>query len=175
MSPSEQIAKLIRSGLGGTAEIIGRQMTSEELQTGGYVQGIHYDPVTLLIRALEQRFGELEEETRMAAANEFQSFRKHQGESFEAFMCRYEISRERARRDGELEQTAEQCAQQIVRCLGLDANDIMQLISPYGNRLPKTEAELAEMIGTIRRISHITEVRPNNVVYSIRGPMSPEH
>ena len=69
MSPSEQIAKLIRSGLGGTAEIIGRQMTSEKLQTGGCVQGIHYDPVTLLIRALEQRFGELEEETRMAAAN----------------------------------------------------------------------------------------------------------
>jgi hypothetical protein len=118
MSPTEQIAKLIRSGLGGTAEIIGRQMTSEELQTGGYVQGVHYDPVTLLMRALEQRFGELEEETRMAAANEFESFRKHQGESFEAFMCRYEISRERARRDGELEKTAEQCAQQIVRCLG---------------------------------------------------------
>ena len=69
MSPKEQIAKLIRSGLGGTAEIIGRQMTFEELQTGGTLNGIHYDPVTLLIRSLEQRFRELEEETRTAAAN----------------------------------------------------------------------------------------------------------
>ena len=173
LTPSQQIAKIVRYGLSGEAENIGRNMTPTEMKEGGLVNGIQYDPVSLLIRSLEQRFGELEDETRLAAMNEFQSFRMHPGEKFDAFISRYEISRNRASRDGDYKQSAEQCAIQLVRVMGIGPQDLMALIAPFGNRLPTTERALQEMIGVIRRVKHITEHHPNNIAYSLGAPHEP--
>ena len=47
-----------------------------QLTNGGIINGIQVDPVILLIHGLHDRFGALDEETRMTAMREMLSFRR---------------------------------------------------------------------------------------------------
>eukprot|EP00971_Amphidinium_carterae_P213893 4245074-Amphidinium_carterae.1 len=66
---------------------------------GGLVEGSWVDPVTYLISGLTRRFAPLEEETRLRVVNELLGFQRRQGETIDALLTRFELTRLRAARD----------------------------------------------------------------------------
>ena len=117
-SPPQQCAAIIRR-LTGAAREAARSISADEIENGGYLNGQYYDPVSYLLAGLELRFGNLDEEQRQMAANELHAFRRHQGETTDELLSRYSIVRNRARLEGNVTQSVEQNANQLLRAVGV--------------------------------------------------------
>ena len=74
-----------------------------------------YDPVTYLLGALQLRFANLEEETRLQSMTEMLAFARRQGEDINALLTRYEVVRQRAANEGRFVMSVERSALQILR------------------------------------------------------------
>ena len=169
LAPHQQVSAIVLR-LTGVARDVGRNLTSQEVLTGGFVNGQQLDPVSYLIVTLHARFANLEEETRITAMTEFLAFARRPGEAINDFLARYEIVRQRATVEGRFQMTVEGCALQVFRALGTSPSDLVNLLQPFGNRYPHTEQELSILFQTIRRQRHITENHPGNVAQSLSGP-----
>ena len=86
--------------LGGTARILGRQISINELMNGGEVNGIHVDPVSYIVLILHTQFGQLETENQLIAMTEFFAFERKSNESINEVLARYDIVRHRAAEEG---------------------------------------------------------------------------
>ncbi len=77
-----------------------RALTAGELLQGGVVENVHYDPVAYIVVGLQMRFGQLDDETRLASMSELLAFARRPGEAINALLTRYEIVRQRAVTEG---------------------------------------------------------------------------
>ena len=81
MAPHQQCAAIIMR-LGGQARELARMISPQEIVAGGMRDGQLLDPVTYLLGALQSRFANLEEETRLHSMTEMLAFariwREHQ-------------------------------------------------------------------------------------------------
>ena len=59
-----------------------------------------YDPVAYFLGALQLRFANLEEESRLQSMTEMLAFARRQGEDINALLTRYEVVRQRAANEG---------------------------------------------------------------------------
>ena len=73
LAPHQQTAALIMR-LGGQARDLARMMSPQEIVAGGWRAGVLLDPVTYLLGALQMRFANLEEETRLQSMTEMLAF-----------------------------------------------------------------------------------------------------
>ena len=116
LAPHQQTAAIIRR-LGGQAREFARCMSPQEIIAGGWRNGQLYDPVTYLLGALQPRFANLEEETRLQSMTEMLAFSRRQGEDINALLTRYEVVRQRAANEGRFVMSVEGSALQILRRL----------------------------------------------------------
>ncbi len=83
LTPPQQAAAIVMR-LGGVAREAARAIAPHELIHGAVINGIQLDPVALIMTGLEMQFAQLNDEARLAAMNEFLSFRRHPGEDIDA-------------------------------------------------------------------------------------------
>jgi hypothetical protein len=87
LAPQQQVAAIVLR-LGGQAREIGRMLSPQEIVNGGVRGGVHLDPVTYLLGALQMRFASLEEETRLQSMTEMLAFARLPSESVNAMLAR---------------------------------------------------------------------------------------
>ena len=74
--PHQQCAAIIMR-LRGQARELARMITPQEVANGGVRAGVQLDPVTYLLGALQLRFANLEEESRLQSMTELLAFTRH--------------------------------------------------------------------------------------------------
>ena len=74
LTPRQQAAALVIR-LTGAARDVARSLSQPELDFGGVYNGVQVDPLTYVVIGLQLRFGQLSDESRLAAMNEFMAFR----------------------------------------------------------------------------------------------------
>eukprot|EP00971_Amphidinium_carterae_P131961 2613930-Amphidinium_carterae.1 len=57
----------------------------------------------------------------------------------------------------------------LLRAVGKTQHQYLNLIQPFGNRLPQTEQELSQLCHAVRRLGHVMEAFPNNIGIGLRG------
>ena len=67
---------------------------------GGIIDGVHRDSVSFVRLGLRKRFGQFDEETKMAIMSEYLAFDRRPNESINMILSRYELIRMRARNEG---------------------------------------------------------------------------
>ena len=107
--PHQQCAAIIMR-LRGQARELGRMITPQEIAQGGNRGGVQLDPVTYLLGALQLRFANLEEESRLQSMTELLAFTRYGGESINALLARYEVVRQRAATEGRFVTSIEGCS-----------------------------------------------------------------
>ena len=168
--PSKQASKIVYQGLTGAARDAARTLTRNELLYGGVINGEQLDPVGYLLKGLEERFGQLDDEQRLAAMTEFQAFARYPGETINAVLSRYANVRQRAQELGNFVQSIEACALQLLRACSCSPTQLMQFTAPFNGRMPSTEGEFLAMQANMRRVGHILEHSPNNIAQSLLPP-----
>ena len=123
LAPHQQAAAIIMR-LGGQARELARMISPQELMGGGVRNGQLLDPVTYLLGALQMRFSNLDEETRLLSMTEMLAFARRPGENINAMLARYEVVRQRAANEGRFVMSIEDCALQVLRAAGTHPNQL---------------------------------------------------
>lgn len=168
LQPHQQCAAIIQR-LGGTARELARQMSPAELMNGAVVNGVQVDPVTMLFDALQNRFGMLQEETRLQALTAFMTFRRRPHERVNELLTRFETVQTRAETDANFRMSFEGLSYMILQVVGVSDNQLIQLLAPFNGTFPNTRPQFQQMIGAIRRMGHILENQPGNIAQSLRN------
>ena len=147
-----------------------RMITPQEIVAGRWCNGELLDPVTYLLGALQLRFANLEEETRLQSMTEMLAFARRPGDNINALLARYEVVRQRAANEGHFVMSIEGCALQKLRAVGIHANQLTTLHHQFGGRLPTNEVEYQMLITQVRRQGHIQEAAPGNIAAILQGP-----
>ena len=147
--PEQQIAAII-SELRGTAREMARTISPDEMFTRGAVNGTQLDPVAYLVHGLSRSFGQLAEETRLAATTELWSFERRFGEPTDSPLARFELARTRARDEGNLNMFVEMDALQLMRALNISARNCIVYLRPCGGNFPNAEGDFAELQAQMR-------------------------
>ncbi|CAE7285370.1 NPF8.5, partial [Symbiodinium sp. CCMP2592] len=167
LAPHQQAVATI-SQLGGPARDLARTLTPGELYNGGVINGQALDPVSFLLHGLSSRFAPLDEENRLRAAQDLLSFARRQGESIDALISRFDITRELARREGGGAVAIETATLILLRACGVSSEQFQSLTQPFGLRLPANDAEFSQLCHHLRRMAHIVERHPNNIASGLR-------
>ena len=167
LAPPQQAAAII-SQLGGPARDLARQLTPQEVYNGGIVNGQALDPVSFLLHGLSARFAPLDEENRLRAAQDLLSFSRRQGETVDALISRFDITRQLARQEGGGAVSTDTAALILLRACGVNSEQFQTLTQPFGLRLPNTEQEFSNLCHHLRRMAHIVERHPNNIASGLR-------
>ena len=167
--PHQQCATIIMR-LKGQARELARMITPQEVAQGGMRGGVQLDPVSYLLGALQLRFANLDEESRLQSMTELLAFTRFGGENINAVLARYEVVRQRAASEGRFVMSIEGCALQIMRAVGVHPNQLTILLNQFGGRLPNTEQEYQQLVTQLRRQGHIAEAAPGNVAHILQGP-----
>ena len=80
LSPQQQAASIVLT-LEGAAREHARSLAPAQLLQGGILNNQQVDPVTFLLAGLHERWGAVEEESRLAAMTEFLAFSRNPGET----------------------------------------------------------------------------------------------
>ena len=119
------------------------------------------------------RFAPLDEETRLRATQDLLAFTRRQGETFDALISRFELTRARVRNEGGGTLGVETASLLLLRACSLSTDQLQALTQPFGLRLPSSEAELAQMCHHLRRMGHIVERHPQSIASGLRGSSAP--
>ena len=157
--PHQQAAAILMR-LTGAARELTRTMTGDEILNGAMYEGGWHDPVGYILAGLRARFGQLDEETRLAAMTEMLAFIRHPNENINQLLDRFQLVRQRAEVEGNYVESVEGCALTLLRCCHVNPQQFLQYLEPFGGRLPATEEEMGEMKSRMRRIGHILEHAP---------------
>ena len=174
MTPPQQCAAII-SQLGGAARDLARTLTPAEVYQGGIINGQHLDPVSFLLHGLHSRVAPLDDESRLRATQDLLSFTRRTGETVDTLVSRFEITRRRAQDEGGGNMPVETSALLLLRACNVSPEQFQSLTQPFGLRLPSTEAELSQMVHSLRRLGHIVERFPNNIASGLRPGAAQSH
>ena len=165
--------------LTGAAKDLAEELTPEQLQSGGSIPAVddngnrttrQVNAVTYLMHQLQTRFGPLDEETRLKAVHEWNTFRRRPNESISATLTRFEQTQMRAEHDAGLVQPYETTSYKLLQILGFTDKETIEIIKPFGYRMPNTREEYTNMCLDIRRQLRLTERHPGNIGQYLRGP-----
>ena len=132
--------------------------------------GVQLDPVTYLITLLHERFGPLQEETRLQAMMEMMHFHRKPGESTATFLMRYDLARQKAAVEGGYALNVETSAAIMLNMLGPHSKEKIQLLlQPTNYSLPRTEPEFRALLDHLRRLARLEEHVPGNIADAING------
>ena len=169
MGPHQQCAAVI-SQLGGPARELARTITPQEVYNGGVINGVQSASFFMDCRC---GFAPLDEETRLRATQDLLAFTRRQGESIDALISRFELTRARARNEGGGTLGIETASLLLLRACNVSTDQFQALTQPFGLRLPSSEAELAQMRHHLRRTGRIVERHPQSIASGLRGTSAP--
>jgi hypothetical protein len=152
-----------------------RTISGQEIQQCGIIAGVQYDPVSFILRHLQLRLGQLDDEMSLAAMTEFLAFSRHRNDDINQVLSRYEVARNRALVEGRLGVTIEGQSLMLLKALRFTKEHILTIPQPFGARLPSTEEQFTSMTQHLRRVCHILEHSPNNVGDAIAGQWHQAH
>ena len=162
-------AALVGMQLRGSAQELFRTIPPAALINGGFVNGAQVDPLTFLLHALSERFAALGDEVRLGAITDLLCFgRRSSYETVDDLLARFDILRQRAFDQGQLTMSITGLVWLLLRAVGVDDTQLIQLLQPFQGRVPQTEAELQALRVQLRRMGHVLEHAPGNIASSLR-------
>ena len=102
----------------------------------------------------------LDEENRLSAMLEMMTFHKQANESIQVLLTRFETVRQRSRDDGQYVMSHECYALTLLRAIGINERQLMELLQPLGQRLPRDEQEFDNMCRSLVRMGRFLENFP---------------
>ena len=169
LDASQQAAAIIMQ-LGGAARDLVRNLSYQEITTGGILNGMAVDPVTYLTTQLAMHFAPWGEEVRLTAMSELMNFHRMPHESTDALLSRFLTLRHKAQQNGAgLTMTWEGYSWLLLRACGANAGQLINILQPFQGRFPSSEAEFQSMSLTLRRMGHILEHTPMNIASRLRS------
>ena len=127
--------------LTGAAKDLAEELGPDNIANGGQIPRMdaqgnvtmeHANAVTYLMHHLQTRFGPLDEETRLKAVHEWNSFKRRPGESISATLTRFEQTQRRAEHDAGLVQPYETTSYKLLQVLGFNDKEMVEYLKPYG-------------------------------------------
>ena len=148
--------------LAGSAKELARELDATALSVGvnrldNNGNLMHVPGMQLLIDALNRRYGALAQELEVFSINEFFTFRRMSGETFDALLTRFELMRGRALANANFDMTVCGIAWYLLTITGYPRSQWTLLLAPTLGALPNTQPQYDAMIAYIRRQSHMTE------------------
>ena len=103
-------AAAVRCRLQGPAKTGARSLPPQALVNGGVVGGRQLSPMSFLMHSIAAQWGDLGEETALFAIMELNHFERLPGETTDSLISRFELIRDRASTDGQMEISIRQAA-----------------------------------------------------------------
>ena len=168
-------AAALRLRLLGPARRWARSLPPKALINGGAVGGRQLNPMAFLMHSIAVNWGELGEETAMAAVAELDGFGRIQGETIDNLLIRFELIRERAAADGQTEIGIRHAAMKLLAAVGPNDEQLERLLDPTDGLYPNTEQEYTRMRTRLRRMGHNIEGHPNAIARRLRAGRGQTH
>ena len=146
----------------GAAAIILREMPIGMLVNGddvddGNGQMVHYSGVGMILRALEKRYGALDEEVAVHSISELMGFARQPNESTDEVLARFEVLLHRAGAVAGVQFGPQLRAWMLLNHLRIPKTAWHIILSPTLGRLPATVDEFANFSQYVRRNGHLHE------------------
>ena len=153
--------------LTGAARTIIREMPPELLQLGQVVADQNGQPLQLtglqvLVRALERRYGALDQEQQIFAVSELMGFQRWPQESTDEMIARFDVIHFRATQVAGMGFPATIRAWVILTHLRVPRGQWPLILSPTLGMLPLDDNQYDDMIAYLRRNAHLFEQRGDN-------------
>jgi len=162
-------AALVLQLRGGALQLV-RSLPPQTLLLGGMVNGVATDPMTYIMHALSERYSRLGEETRLSAIAELFNFNRHGSERIDDLLTRFDVLRERAEADGQMQINIQGMVWLLLRACHVTDQQLMALLQPFGGLFPADAAQYTILITHLRRMGHIVENAPGNIAQQLRRP-----
>ena len=167
MEPHRQCAMLLLQLRGGARELT-RDLPDDVILRGAVINGQRADGITYIMNLLAERYAQLGEETRLRSISDMMEFGRRNHESIDDLLVRFEITRSRAQAGGRLVMSSEGMSWKLLMACGVNKDQMLTLLQPFGNRLPHDEAEMRNLYTALRRIGHVLENAPDNIASHLR-------
>ena len=167
MDPMRKAAALVLQLRGG-ARMLVRALPPQTLIQGGLVNGMQVDPMTYIMHALAERYGELGEEVRMGAIAELFNFSRHGNERIDDLLTRFDCINERAQAEGAMHVSIQGITWLLLRACHVNDMQFQQLLMPTGGLFPATADQFTALQLQMRRMGHIVENAPGNIAAQLR-------
>jgi hypothetical protein len=168
MEPARKAAAVMLT-LRGAARELSRQIPPQAVVAGGLINGVQVDPLTYVMHALQERFGNLGEEIRVQSITELMSFHRKGNEPVDSLLVRFDSIRSRAAEQGGAVVGVQGVAWILLRAIGITDQQLIQLLAPFNGLFPANEAELNQLKTSLRRMGHILERTPGNLREGLRS------
>jgi hypothetical protein len=148
--------------IGGSAKELIRELDVNVLANGGVFPDAQNNPVQLtglecLIRAMQRRYGPLEQELEIFCISEMLHFSRHQGEDTDSVVNRFNLCRGRALNGAGFDMSWVGFSFLLLTILGIHKSHWPVLLSPTQGALPRTQQEFDDFTAYVRRQGHLTD------------------
>ena len=145
-----------------------RELDVKVLANGGVFPDANGQPVQLtglecLIRAMQRRYGPLEQELEIFAISEILHFSRHQGEDTDSVVNRLNLCRGRALNGAGFDMSWVGFSFLLLTILGIHKSHWPVLLSPTQGALPRTQQEYDDFTAYVRRQGHLTDRNVDSV------------
>ena len=146
--------------IGGSAKELIRELDVNILSNGmafpdGQGNLIPHTGLECLIRALNQRFGPMQQELEIHVISEILHFRRQPGEDTDAVISRFELIRDRALQGANFDMSWVGFAFLLLSILGIPKNQWPLLLAPTQGALPADQAQYTAFCRYVRRQGHL--------------------
>eukprot|EP00959_Pyramimonas_sp_CCMP1952_P340782 7137921-Pyramimonas_sp.AAC.1 len=142
---------------------------------GGQINGVQVGAMTFVLHSLSERYGPLGEETRMKASKALLRFQAEPREKIDDLLTRFDIVRHRAEHEGGLGINIQTTAEILLQACMLSEEQLLRLLEPTNGLTPSTEQQYVELCTRLRRMGHIVEGSPDNIVSQLRNDRGRSH
>ena len=136
---------------------------------GAMLHGTFHDPLSFLLHSIAAKWGDLGQETSVAAMKALLNFTAGHREPIDSLITRFEIVRDAAEQDAQLVIGARQATWHLLKAIGVGEEQLERLLIPTNGEFPSTDVEYRNLLTALRKRGHIIEGRPGNIAGALRG------
>ena len=178
VEPARQ-GPLVALRLGGSAKVLAREMDINILVNGMDIQNLlvqggvqHLSGTEFILRQLKRRYAPLEEEVQISAISDMFHFKKHQGESTDECLARFDLTVAECQANGLVNLDEVLKAWMLMNVLQIPKNMWAMLLSPTLGALPTDAAQFAAFVAYLRRNGHLWEADRGITQHYFQGDSS---
>ena len=151
--------------LSGEARNVAREIDADVLINGRWDNGRAIAGWQILLNTLTARFGQLQQETVISSLSDFFGFTRHQGESIDEVLSRFDIARYKAEQQGGLRLNEVGLSWMVLKTLNIPVGAWPTLLAQHLGNLPNNAAQFQEFLAYVRRNGHLHERKGINQQY----------
>ena len=154
--------------IGGTGKELVRELDVNILSNGMMLQDplgnlVQTSGLECLIRAVQRRFGPLEQELEIHVISELLQFRRKAGEDTDSVISRFSLTKERALQGAGFDMSWVGFAFLLLTVLGINKSQWPLLLAPTQGALPRNQQEYDDFVRYVRRQGHLTDKNVDEV------------